>query len=86
VSWFRVVWLWLCSDHAPDVFRLLEDGIAYVVEDGVVCNDPGGGRQAAFVPRPLHTSVIHASEVCPGECIFLEAEGAERASGVSAHA
>lgn len=76
----------LCTDHAPDVFRLLEDGIAYVVEDGVVCNDPGGSRQAAFVPRPLHTSVIHASEVCPGECIFLEAEDTEKDSGVSARA
>ena len=31
----------LCVDHCPDVFTQLEDGIAYVVEDGMVLNDPG---------------------------------------------
>ena len=32
----------LCVDHCHDVFTLLEDGIAYVVQGGEVQNDPGG--------------------------------------------
>jgi ferredoxin len=27
----------LCLDHVPDVFVQLEDGIAYVAEEGVAC-------------------------------------------------
>ena len=62
----------LCVDHCHDVFTLLEDGIAYVVEDDEVLNDPGGsGSLAAVVPRHV-ASVIRAAEVCPGECIFIE--------------
>ena len=62
----------LCVDHCHDVFTLLEDGIAYVVEDDQVLNDPGGsGSLAAVAPRHVD-SVIRAAEVCPGECIFIE--------------
>lgn len=61
----------LCVDYAPDVFTLLEDGIAYVVENGVVCNDPGGAAQTAAVPVTLEQSVIDAATVCPGECILI---------------
>ena len=62
----------LCTDHCHDVFTLLEDGIAYVVEDDQVLNDPGGsGSLAAVAPRHVD-SVIRAAEVCPGECIFIE--------------
>jgi len=64
----------LCTDHAPDVFTLLEDGIAYVKESGRVLNDPGGAGSLAPVPPPLARNVVHAAEDCPGECIFLEAE------------
>jgi ferredoxin len=66
----------LCTDHAPDVFTLLEDGIAYVKDAGAgqVLNDPGGAGSLAVVPRPLHRNVVHAAEDCPGECIFLEAD------------
>ena len=35
----------LCLDHCPDVFVQLEDGIAYVAEERLVLNDPGGSRQ-----------------------------------------
>jgi len=31
----------LCVDHCPEVFVQLDDGIAYVVENGAVLNDPG---------------------------------------------
>jgi ferredoxin len=64
----------LCVDHCPDVFVQLEDGIAYVAEDGRPLNDPGGSGSLAWVaPRHVH-SVIQAAEVCPGECIFIEVE------------
>ena len=62
----------LCTDHAPEVFTLLEDGIAYVKQDGVVLNDPGGAGSLARVPRRLTKNAVHAAEDCPGECIFLE--------------
>ncbi len=62
----------LCVDHCHDVFTLLEDGIAYVVEDEQVLNDPGGSGSLADVrPRDVD-AVIRAAEVGPGECIFIE--------------
>lgn len=62
----------LCVDYAPEVFTLLEDGIAYVVDDGRVCNDPGGAAETARVPGRLNEAVVDAASVCPGECIFVE--------------
>ena len=62
----------LCVDRSPDVFTLLEDGIAYVVERGVVLNDPGGSLSLAVVEKREESAVIEAAEVCPGECIFIE--------------
>ena len=62
----------LCVDHCPDVFVLLEDGIAYVKESGGVLNDPGGAESLALVPADLGVDVVHAADDCPGECIFIE--------------
>jgi ferredoxin len=64
----------LCTDHAPEVFTLLEDGIAYVKDHGRVLNDPGGSASLAAVTPTLERNVVHAAEDCPGECIFLEIE------------
>ncbi len=64
----------LCLDHCPDVFVQLEDGIAYVSEDGVVGNDPARRGSLAWVPLRLHRAVLHAADDCPGECIFIEAD------------
>jgi ferredoxin len=64
----------LCTDHAPEVFRLLEDGIAYCVEDTKVLNDPGGASELAIVPIQRERDVIEAAAECPGECIFIEFE------------
>jgi ferredoxin len=64
----------LCTDHAPDVFTLLEDGIAYVKQAGRVLNDPGGPASLAVVPTALVQAAVHAAEDCPGECIFLETD------------
>lgn len=62
----------LCTDHAPDVFTLLEDGIAYVKHDDRVLNDPGGAAGLARVPGELEPDVVAAADDCPGECIFIE--------------
>jgi ferredoxin len=64
----------LCTDYAADVFTILEDGIAYVVQNGVTFNHPGGSSQLAVVPARLLSNVIIAAEACPGECIFIEDE------------
>ena len=50
----------LCEDHAPDVFALLEDGIAYVKEADQILNDPGGSGSLAFVPERLYQQVVNA--------------------------
>lgn len=62
----------LCVDHCHDVFTLLEDGIAYVVEDQQVLNDPGSSGSLARVKTRHVADVVRAAEVCPGECIFIE--------------
>jgi ferredoxin len=62
----------LCTDHAPAVFTLLEDGIAYVKQGGRVLNDPGSSGSLAAVPPPLEHAVVQAADDCPGECIFIE--------------
>ena len=65
----------ICTDHAPAVFTILEDGIAYVKEGGQVLNDPGGAAQPASVPVDAEERVVHAAAECPGECIFIELVG-----------
>ena len=62
----------ICTDHCPEVFMILEDGIAYVRQDGLVQNDPGGSRSMALVPERYEQVVVESSEQCPGECIFVE--------------
>jgi len=62
----------LCTDHCPPVFTLLEDGIAYVIEAGVVLNDPGSAASVAEVPPRMEQAVVRAALDCPGECIFVE--------------
>ncbi len=62
----------LCVDVVPEVFTLLEDGIAYVCEDGVALNDPGMAESQAMVPEEHEQQVVRAALICPGECIFIE--------------
>ena len=62
----------LCVDHCPEVFVLLEDGIAYVRDGDRVHNDPGMSDGLASVPDGRERDVVHAAEDCPGECIFIE--------------
>jgi ferredoxin len=62
----------LCTDHCPELFVLLEDGISYVRADGEAQNDPGGIDSRAPVPAEHVQAAVAAAEDCPGECIFLE--------------
>jgi ferredoxin len=62
----------LCEEICPDVFTLLDDGLAYVKDSGNVLNNPGGSAGIAVVPADLEDAVVEASEECPGECIFVE--------------
>ena len=64
----------LCEEIAPDVFTLLDDGLAYVKEGSKVYSDPGGPEGLANVPAGQEEAVIESAEECPGECIFLEVE------------
>lgn len=64
----------LCEEIAPDVFTLLDDGLAYVKESGKVFSDPGGVEGLAVVPAGQEDSTIESAEECPGECIFIEVD------------
>ena len=64
----------LCEEICPDVFTLLDDGLAYVKEGGKVLSDPGGVEGLAPVAANLEEAVIESAEECPGECIFIEVE------------
>ncbi len=63
----------LCTDHCPEVFMLLEDGMSYVREAGTSFAT-GPGQRLSIVPvaRALESNVIDAALECPGECIFIE--------------
>jgi ferredoxin len=62
----------LCTDHCPDVFVLLEDGISYVRDASGVASVPGGRDGIVDVPDRHVDEVIAAALDCPGECIFIE--------------
>jgi ferredoxin len=62
----------LCEEIAPDVFTLLDDGLAYVKEGDKIFSDPGGPEGLAVVPAGQEEATIESAEECPGECIFIE--------------
>ncbi len=66
----------LCEEIAPDVFVLLDDGLAYVRDgDRVFATAKGnaqGAQGLASVPAGQEDIVVEAAEECPGECIFIE--------------
>jgi ferredoxin len=63
----------ICEDLCPEVFVILDDGIAYVHEGARVMNDPGQETGLARVASEDESSVVTAALACPGECIFIEA-------------
>ncbi len=62
----------LCTEIAPPMFEMGSDGVAYVNEDGVMLDSPGGSEQLANIPESLRSDVVDAALECPGECIFIE--------------
>ena len=68
----------LCAEIAPDVFVMMDDGLAYVKEgDKIYCaavgNPEGSAGLASFTDNRLD-DVIESAEECPGECIFIEVD------------
>ena len=74
----------LCTEIAPDVFAMHDDGLAYVKEvawKSLAGPDGGTGEPLykmadgmAGVPDELAEAVIESAEECPGECIYIEVE------------
>ncbi|MDH3463383.1 MAG: ferredoxin [Acidimicrobiia bacterium] len=66
----------LCEEIAPDVFVLLDDGLAYVREGPKIFADaegnPQGAAGLAVVPDGQQGLAVESAEECPGECIFIE--------------
>jgi ferredoxin len=66
----------LCEEIAPAVFRLKDDGLAYVVNsEGEITTSIDGKQSAEIsveVPAYLADAVQEAADECPGECIFIE--------------
>ena len=62
----------ICVEIAPDVFALLDDGLAYVKDGAAIMSEPGGVQALAPVPSGKEDGVIESAEECPGECIFIE--------------
>ena len=62
----------LCEEIAPDVFVLLDDGLAYVKEGEKVFG--AGPEGLANVSDDQVEACIESAEECPGECIFLEVD------------
>ncbi len=67
----------LCTDHCPELFVLLEDGISYVHLGDLIGNDPGGASSTIPIPTQHEANAIAAALDCPGECIFIEPDGRE---------
>jgi ferredoxin len=66
----------LCEEIAPDVFVMLDDGLAYVREGERIYaeaegNPQGAAGMAAFGDDQTEL-VVEAAEECPGECIYIE--------------
>jgi len=68
----------LCEEIAPDVFVLLDDGLAYVREGEKIYaaanGNPQGSEGTAQVPAGLEDATRESAEECPGECIFIVEE------------
>jgi len=76
----------LCTDHCPEIFVILEDGIAYVRDGMDIGNDPGGAGSMVPVAPDFQQRVIDSAELCPGECIFIEIDATDVAMGELDHA
>jgi ferredoxin len=79
-----------CEMIAPELFVVLDDGLATVKDaDGMPVPD-GAVGVGVFVPPALEAKVRDAADICPGACIYcVDATGAAKSSvphhTVSAH-
>ncbi len=67
----------ICTEIAPEVFDMHDDGLAYVKDgDGNLLTDPGGLHSIVKVAEDesIQEAVIESAEECPGECIFIEVD------------
>ena len=66
----------ICEKIVPEVFVLLDDGLAYVREgETIFARQRGNGEGVdglALAPPARDDAAVEAAEECPGECIFLE--------------
>ena len=64
----------LCEEIAPDVFAMLDDGLAYVKDGDKILSEPGGAEAVAPIPEALLEATIESAEEGPGEGIFIEVD------------
>jgi ferredoxin len=76
----------LCEEIAPDVFTLLDDGLAYVKEGDKVFSNPGGSEGMAEIPEGQLEAVIESAEECPGETCPRAARSLGQEPGVGEEA
>jgi ferredoxin len=71
----------LCAEICPEVFVMLDDGLAYVRDGDFIHNDPGGTRGLATFTDAQSAAVHESAEECPGECIFIEQDDGSYKAG-----
>ena len=71
----------LCAEICPEVFVMLDDGLAYVKDGDFIHDNPGGMSGLATFSDDLSDAVREASEECPGECIFIEQDDGSYKAG-----
>ncbi len=59
-----------CVDHCPELFVILDDGIAYLRTG--LGDDGTAPATAVAVPERSQHSAIDAALACPGECIYVD--------------
>ena len=61
----------ICEEIAPDVFVLLDDGLAYVREGDTIFaeaeGNPQGAEGLANFPDDQMDAVVESAEYCPGD-------------------
>jgi ferredoxin len=62
----------ICEELCPEVFVLVDGGIAYVRDGDRLL--PDGPTGVLSVPPSLEGSVVEAAEECPAACIYIEAD------------
>jgi len=74
----------ICTEIAPAIFEMDDDGLAYVKEKAWPnrFGPTGSGTEPQYrmsegmaeIPEDYVNEVIESAEECPGECIFIEVE------------